>query len=215
MIAVRPGGSRSSSSSAFALITAALSWWQVVDARQLAARPDNPEVRKMMILSFAFHIVVFVMGSAMSPLFPTMRFSPPVIVELTDAPVSELPEELPAPPPPIALSARPESLRPSPNSPVSTRPAPKQPPAARRWLDKLDAGMTNVPEAPVTRREGKAGGSRCAIGRMRVPQRQGISPPPSPPKILQPSGSTWESWRPVFAGPADPAWGSGRRLRRR
>jgi len=72
--------------------------------------------------------------------------------------VSELPEELPAPPPPIASSARPDSFRASSDRPVSTRPAPKQPPAARRWLDKLDAGIANVPEAPVTRREGKAGG---------------------------------------------------------
>jgi len=29
---------------AFALVTAALSWWQVLDAPALAARPDNPEV---------------------------------------------------------------------------------------------------------------------------------------------------------------------------
>jgi len=87
-----------------------------------------------------------------------MRFSPPVIVELTDAPVSELPEELPAPPPPIVSTARPDSSPASSDRPASTRPAPKQPPAARRWLDKLDAGMANVPEAPVTRREGKTGG---------------------------------------------------------
>ena len=59
------------------------------------SRRQERIIRKMMILSLAVHIVVFVMGSAISPLFPTMRFSPPVIVELTDAPVSELPEEQP------------------------------------------------------------------------------------------------------------------------
>ena len=122
------------------------------------SRRQERIIRKMMILSLVVHIVVFVMGSAISPLFPTMRFSPPVIVELTDAPVSELPEEEPAPPPQIASSARPDSFRASSDRPASTRPAPKQPPAARRWLDKLDAGIANVPEAPVTRREGKAGG---------------------------------------------------------
>jgi len=122
------------------------------------SRRQERIIRKMMILSLVVHIVVLVMGSAISPLFPTMRFSPPVIVELTDAPVSELPEELPAPPPPIASAARPDSFRASSDRPASTRPAPKQPPAARRWLEKLDAGITNVPEAPVTRREGKAGG---------------------------------------------------------
>jgi TonB family protein len=122
------------------------------------SRRQERIIRKMMILSLAVHIVVFVTGSAISPLFPTMRISPPVIVELTDSPISELPEELPAPPPPVASSSRPESLRASSDRPASTRPAPKEPPAARRWLDKLDAGMANVPEASVARREGKAGG---------------------------------------------------------
>jgi TonB family protein len=122
------------------------------------SRRQERIIRKMMILSLAAHIVVFVMGSAISPLFPTMRFSPPVIVELTDAPVSELPEELPAPLPPIASSARAESSRASSDIRNSARPAPQQPPAAKRWLDKLDAGIQNVPEAPVARREGKSGG---------------------------------------------------------
>ncbi|MBW6504428.1 TonB family protein [bacterium] len=115
-------------------------------------------IRRMVILSIAVHIVVVVMGSVLSPLFPTMRFSPPVFVELTDSPISELPEEPPAPPPPVASSARPESVRASSDRAASARPAPKEPPAARRWLEKLDARMANVPEAPVTRREGKAGG---------------------------------------------------------
>ena len=122
------------------------------------SRRQERIIRKTMILSLAVHIVVFVMGSAISPLFPTMRVSPPVMVELMDAPMSEIPEEPPAPPPPIASLARPESSRASSDRPASSRPAPKAPPVARRWLDKLDAGMANVPEAPVTRREGKTGG---------------------------------------------------------
>jgi len=115
-------------------------------------------IRRMMILSVVAHGAVILFGSSLSALFPAREFSAPVIVELTDAPMSELPEELPASPPPVASSARPESFRASSDTPASTRPAPKEPPAARRWLDKLDAGMANVPEAPVTRREGKAGG---------------------------------------------------------
>jgi TonB family protein len=122
------------------------------------SRRQERIIRRMMIFSFAVHIVVFVMGSALSPLFSTMRVSPPVIVELTDSPMSELPEELPPPPTPLAASARPESFRASSDRPAPTRPAPKDPPAARRWRDKRDAGMANVPEAPVARREGKAGG---------------------------------------------------------
>jgi TonB family protein len=115
-------------------------------------------IRRMMILSVVAHAAVIVFGSSLSALFPTMRVSPPVIVELTDSPMSELPEEPPAPPPPLVSSARPESFRAPSDTPASTRPAPKEPPAARRWLDKLDARMANVPEAPVTRQEGRAGG---------------------------------------------------------
>jgi len=115
-------------------------------------------IRRMMILSVVVHAGVLLLGSSLSALFPPTKFSVPVMVELTDAPVSELPEEPPAPPPPLASSVRPESSRASSDRPASTRPAPKALPSARRWLDKLDAGMANVPEAPVTRREGKAGG---------------------------------------------------------
>jgi TonB family protein len=115
-------------------------------------------IRRMMVLSVVAHGAVILLGSSLSALFPAREFSAPVIVELTDAPMSELPEELPASPPPVAASARPESIRASADRPASTRPAPKEPPAARRWLDKLDAGMAKVPEAHIARREGKAGG---------------------------------------------------------
>lgn len=145
------------------------------------SRRQERIIRKMIILSFAVHIVVFVMGSAISPLFPTMRVSPTVVVELMDAPMSELPEEPPAPSPPIASSARPESFRASSDRPASTRPAPKVPPAARRWLDKLDAGMPNVPEAPVTRREGKAGG---------IPVRHWANEGPAKPGDFAPAVSS-------------------------
>jgi TonB family protein len=122
------------------------------------SRNQERIIRKMVVLSFVVHIVAFVMGSVLSPLFPTMRVSPTVFVELTDAPMSELPEEPPAPPPPLASSAHSETPRASSDRTASTRPAPKAPLAERRWLDKLDARMANVPEAPVTRREGKTGG---------------------------------------------------------
>jgi TonB family protein len=115
-------------------------------------------IRRMMILSVVAHVATLLLGSYWSALFPSREFSPPVIVELTDAPLSELPEELPAPPPPVASSSRPESFHAPSDRPASIPPAPKQLPAARRWLDKLDAGMAKAPEAPVTRREGKAGG---------------------------------------------------------
>jgi len=142
------------------------------------SRRQERIIRKMMILSVAVHLVVFVMGSAISPLFPTMRFSPPVVVELTDLPMSELPEELPAPPPPVASSALPDSSRASSDRPASTRHAPKAPPAANRWLDKLDTRMANVPEAPVTRRQGKTGG---------IPVRHWTNDGPSRPGDFAPA----------------------------
>jgi TonB family protein len=115
-------------------------------------------IRRMMILSVVAHGVVLLFGSSLSALFPPREFSAPVTVELTDAPFSELPEELPAPAPPVAPSARPDSSRPSDRAADPSRPVPKQVPTARRWLDKLDAGIAKIPEAPVARGEGKAGG---------------------------------------------------------
>ena len=114
-------------------------------------------IRRMMVLSLVAHIAVLFLGSALSPFFPS-KYSPPVIVELTDAPMSELPEESPAPPSEVAPSVRTESPGASSRAPISSRPAAKEAPAARRWLDKLDAGIPKVPEAPIARKEGKAGG---------------------------------------------------------
>lgn len=115
-------------------------------------------IRRMMILSVVAHVATLLLGSTWSALFPSREFSPPVFVELTDAPLSELPKELPAPPPPVASSTRTDSSPASSGRPASTSSAPRQLPAAKRWLDKLDAGAAKAPEAPVARGEGKAGG---------------------------------------------------------
>ena len=115
-------------------------------------------IRKMMALSVAVHAAAFLLGSALSPLFPTRQASLPVIVELTDAPMPELPEEPPVPPSRVLTALSPESASPSPRTAVASRPAVKQNPAARRWLEKLDAGIRKFPDAPVVRKEGRAGG---------------------------------------------------------
>ena len=167
-------------------------------------------IRRMVILSFAVHIVVFVMGSALSPLFPTTRISPPVVVELTDLPMSELPEEPPAPPPPIASSARPESFRASSATPASTRPAPKQPPAAKRWLEKLDARMANVPEAPITRREGKTGGIPVRRWTNEGPARPGDFAPAVAPENSGAFGKHLGEMEARVRGSGRPGVGSGK-----
>jgi outer membrane biosynthesis protein TonB len=109
----------------------------------------------MMALSVAVHAAAFFLGSAISPLFPTMRASPPVFVELTNEPVSELPAEPPAPPVPAAPTG---SAAVSTRAPAPSRPVPKENPAAQRWLKKLDAGIPKVAEAPIARGEGETGG---------------------------------------------------------
>ena len=111
-----------------------------------------------MVLSIGVHVAVFFLGSALSPLFPSVKFSPPVIVELTDAPMSELPEESPAPPPRITQVVQTNPAAASSQARVSSRPTAKQAHDARRWLDKLDAGIPKVSEAYIARKEGNAGG---------------------------------------------------------
>lgn len=125
-------------------------------------------IRRMMVLSLGVHIVGFALSSALSPLFPGRKYSPPVMVELTDAPpVSELPREAPAPPPRAVAPAPAGHAAVSPRATVSSRaavparpaaPAPAAAKTAGRWLEKLDAGLPAVPEAPVARGEGKTGG---------------------------------------------------------
>ena len=167
-------------------------------------------IRRMMILSVVFHVAVLLLGSSMSVLFPPRGFSAPVIVELTDAPVSELPEEPPAPPPPLASSVRPESARASSDAPASTRPAPKEPPAARRWLDKLDARMANVPEAHVTRREGKAGGIPVRHWTNEGPAKAGDFAPAVAPEKSAAIGKQLEELEGRVRGSGRPGVGFGK-----
>jgi outer membrane biosynthesis protein TonB len=116
-------------------------------------------IRRMMALSVVAHLAVFLLGSAISPLFPPRQASPPVFVELTDAPpMQELPEETPAAPSKVSKAAPSMSAEAIPRATVPARPAAKENPAARRWLAKLDAGIRKFPDSPVVRKEGKAGG---------------------------------------------------------
>ena len=114
-------------------------------------------VRRMMVLSVAAHAATIFLGLILSPLFPSMQPLPPVFVELTDAPDSELPGT-PGPPLQVAPEVRAESPEASPRTPDSPRPAARENPAARRWLEKLDASVRNAPEANVAPREGQPGG---------------------------------------------------------
>jgi len=133
-------------------------------------------IRRTMVLSVAAHAAVLFLASVISPLFPSMPIPAPVFVELTDAPMSELPEEPPAPLPQVASEVRTESAGAPAHVPLS--PPPKKTPTARRWLEKLDAGIPKVPEAPIERKEGKTGG---------IPVRHWTSEGPAKPGDFAPA----------------------------
>jgi len=134
--------------------------------------------RRMLALSVVSHAAVLFLGLILSPLFPPMQASPPVFVELTDAPMPVPPELASAPPPRVASAVQTKSTAASSREPVSSRPVPRADPAAQRWLAKLDAGLPKVPEAPVAREEGKADG---------IPVRQWINEGPARPGDFAPA----------------------------
>jgi outer membrane biosynthesis protein TonB len=111
-------------------------------------------VRNMMVLSLAVHIAVFIIGTAVSPLFGTVRVPPAVIVELADLSMPELPTETAAPVPKIARVLH---ERPAHRSPLALAPQRNVGKDARRWLEKLDAGMPQVPDTPALQKRGIAG----------------------------------------------------------
>ena len=167
-------------------------------------------IRRTMVLSVAAHAAAFVLGFAVSALFPSMKFSPPVIVELTDAPMSELPEETPAPPPRIPQAVQTESAVTSPRASASSRPVAKEAPAARRWLDKLDAGIPKVPEAPVARKEGKTGGIPVRHWTNEGPARPGDFAPAVAPERTAALGKHLEELEGRVRRSGRPAVGFGK-----
>jgi hypothetical protein len=111
-------------------------------------------LRWTMGLSLLFHAGMILLGPTVSSLFPQAAVPPVVIVELSDAPMSTLPEEeAPPPTPAIRETVASPSRQPAPLPPAAARPS-----RAEQWLKKLDAGLVKVSEAPVSRKTGKPGG---------------------------------------------------------
>jgi hypothetical protein len=121
-------------------------------------RHQGRMVRRMMFLSVAAHAAACFLGLAIIPLFPPKQAPPPVFVELTDAPFTDLPAGTSASTSLVEPAKRAEPAAAMPLAAGPPRPAMKDNPAARRWLEKLDAGISKIPDAPVARREGDAGG---------------------------------------------------------
>jgi hypothetical protein len=105
-------------------------------------------------LSLLFHACVILLGSTVSSLFPQAVLPPVVTVELSEPPMSTLPEEEPPPPSPVIRESVASAGR---QSPPILAPA-ARPSRAEQWLKKLDTGLVKVSEAPVSRKTGKPGG---------------------------------------------------------
>ena len=179
--------------------------------------------RRTMVLSVAAHAAVVFLASVLSPLFPSIPISAPVFVELTDAPMSELPEEPPAPLPQVVSELREET----PASPVQVAskgrtasagapahvpvsPPPVKAPTAGRWLEKLDAGIPKVPEAPITRKEGKTGGIPVRHWTNEGPAKPGDFAPAVAPERTAALGTQLEELEARVRRSGRPSVGSGR-----
>jgi TonB family protein len=112
-------------------------------------------LRWMTGVSLVGHVVVFMIGLTVSSLFPPALPPPVVTVELTDVPLSTLPEE--EPPPPVIEKRFVDTPRTS-SAPAKRRASAPPPPLTEKWLKKLDARLASVQDAPVARKTGKAGG---------------------------------------------------------
>lgn len=135
-------------------------------------------LRWMVGLSVLFHAAVILLGSRISALFPPTSVPPVVIVELTETPMSTLPEEEPPPPPPVPReTAASVTRKPVPSPPVAPKPS-----RAEQWLRKLDSGLARVPEAPVTRKKGRPGGIPVRHWETGSTPRPGDFPPAVAPE---------------------------------
>lgn len=114
--------------------------------------------RRMLLLSVAAHAAACFLGMAIIHLFPQKQASPPMFVELTDVPFSEFPAVTSASTSLVEPAGRGEPAASIPPAKVQPRPAGKENPAASRWLEKLDAGISKIPDAPEARKKADAGG---------------------------------------------------------
>jgi hypothetical protein len=137
-------------------------------------------------LSLLFHACMILLGPPVSALFPQVAVPAVVVVELSEAPMSTLPEEAPPPPAPAPVlreTAASPSRQPVPSRrPAPTPPAAEKPSRAEQWLKKLDAGLMKMPEAPVSRKTGKPGGIPVRHWETGANPRPGDFPPAVAPE---------------------------------
>lgn len=132
-------------------------------------------------LSLLFHACMIVLGPPLSALFPQVTIPPVVVVELSAAPMSTLPDDEPPPPSPAPVlreTVASPSRKPAPSPPAVARPS-----RAEQWLKKLDAGLVKVPEAPISRKTGKPGGIPVRNWETGAAPRPGDFPPAVAPDI--------------------------------
>jgi len=135
-------------------------------------------LRWMVGFSVLFHAGVILLGSSISSMFPPISLPQVITVELTEAPLSKLPEEEPPPPPSVPReTVASVSRQPAPSPPVAAKPS-----RAEQWLKKLDARLARVPDAPVTRKMGKPGGIPVRHWETGAAPRPGDFPPAVAPE---------------------------------
>lgn len=130
-------------------------------------------IRWMLVPSVLLHAAAIVLGSSVSPYFPSTAFPPVVTVELADEPMSTFTDAG------SVASAADAGVRTE--APSASAPAPRQktPPrsSADRWLKKLDSALAAVPDAPVSAKTGKAGDIPVRHWENEASPRPGDFPP--------------------------------------
>ncbi|HSG05940.1 MAG TPA: AgmX/PglI C-terminal domain-containing protein [Nitrospiria bacterium] len=122
---------------------------------EMMERWQGRVLRWMTGVSVVGHVIVIMLGATITSLFPPAGYTPVVTVELTDVPLSTLPEE--EPPPPMVEKRLVDTPRVS-NAPAVPRKTALPPPSAEKWLKKLDTRLGSFQDAPVSRGMGKTGG---------------------------------------------------------
>ncbi len=162
-------------------------------------RRQGRAVRIAILLSLLFHLGVVAASSGISAIFPSNAAPVVVTVELTELPVSELPEVVEPPPQPVTATEPPAEK--APNA-LPKRVAPP-PPDTTRWLRRLETRLASVSQAPVSRSTGKEG---IAVRRWRnegIPKPGDFAPAVAPEsrlaigKLLADTGDRLRANRPT------------------
>lgn len=168
----------------------------VISARE---RRQPRAVRIAIILSLLFHLGAVAAGSGISAIFPSNPTPSVVTVELTELPVSELPEAEDPPPRAMTTTEVPAAKA----SRVPRERVAPPPPDSTRWLRRLETRLASVSQAPVSRGAGQEGIAVRQWGNEGVPKPGDFAPAVAPEnrlalgKLLAETGDRVRTTRPT------------------